>query len=38
VDGQTWNAHFDQNMGMRDRLMFQYGYLGQKVIAFQLVP
>jgi hypothetical protein len=37
VDGQIWNTHFDQAIGSRDRLMFQYGYLGQKVIAFQLV-
>jgi hypothetical protein len=37
VDGQIWNTHFDQRIGSRDKLMFQYGYLGQKVIAFQLV-
>jgi hypothetical protein len=37
VDGQTWNAHFDQDAGSRDRIVFQYGYLGQKVTAFQLV-
>jgi len=37
VDGQNWSAHFDQQIGSRDKLAFQYGYLGQKVIAFQLV-
>ena len=37
MDGQIWNAHFDQQIGSRDNLMFQYGYLGEKVIAFQLV-
>ena len=37
VDGQNWNAHFDQQIGSRDKLAFQYGYMGDKVIAFQLV-
>ena len=37
VDGQNWDTHFDQQIGSRDKLMFQYGYLGQKVTAFELV-
>jgi hypothetical protein len=37
VDGQNWNTHFDQDIGSRDKLAVQYSYLGQKVIAFQLV-
>jgi hypothetical protein len=37
VDGQDWNARFDQQMGSRDRLVFQYHLIDQKVIAFQLV-
>ena len=37
MDGQNWNTHFDQQIGSRDKLVFQYGYMGEKVIAFQLV-
>ena len=37
LDGQNWNTHFDQNLGSRDKLAVQYGYMGDKVIAFQLV-
>jgi len=37
LDGQNWNTHFDQNIGGRDKLAFQYGYMGDKVTAFQLV-
>jgi hypothetical protein len=37
VDGQDWNTRFDQQIGSRDRLVFQYHLIDQKVIAFQLV-
>ena len=37
VDGQAWNTRFDQEIGDRDRLMFQYRYVGRQVTAFQLV-
>ena len=37
VDGQDWNTRFDQQIGSRDRLVFQYHLVEQKVIAFQLV-
>jgi hypothetical protein len=37
VDGQNWNTRFDQQIGRRDRLVFQYHLVDQKVIAFQLV-
>ena len=37
VNGQNWNAHFHQDIGSRDKLVFHYGYMGDKVIAFQLV-
>jgi hypothetical protein len=37
VDGQNWNTRFDQEIGRRDKLSVQYGYLGQQVTAFQLV-
>src|ERR1019366_6186335 len=37
VDGQDWNTRFDQQIGGRDRLVFQYHLIDQKVIAFQLV-
>ena len=37
VDGQAWTTRFDQRIGDRDRLTFHYRYIGQQVIAFQLV-
>lgn len=37
IDGDTAGAKLDQSLGGRDRLFASYQFVGQKVVAFQLV-
>lgn len=37
IDGNTLGGKLDQALGSRDRLLASYQFIGQKVIAFQLI-